>query len=166
MKDEEKQSRAGARRSRGEALDRAAIERRIPHREPFLFLDRVVRASDEELAAEWRVPESSDFFRGHYPGTPVTPGVILCEHVFQAAAILLCERGVSFDPKDGVPVLARIEKAKFRRMVRPGETLSTRVNLAQTVGRAFYLEGQSECAGERVLELRFALTHAAAPAES
>src|SRR5262249_50463976 len=128
-------------------LDRAAIEARIPHREPFLFLDRVVgldaEASKPTLLAEWRVPETSFFFRGHYPRHPVTPGVILCEHVFQAAAILLSERGVSFAPEAGVPVLARIEKAKFRRMVRPGETLATRVELVQEVGPAFYLEGKA-----------------------
>jgi 3-hydroxyacyl-[acyl-carrier-protein] dehydratase len=148
-------------------LDRAAIERAIPHREPFLFLDRIVELGADEpsstLTAEWRVPETSDFFRGHYPGNAVTPGVILCEHVFQAAAILLSVRGVSFDPVDGVPVLARIEKAKFRRMVRPGETLRTRVELAETAGPAFYLEGKAAVGAELALELRFALTHAKAP---
>jgi len=144
-------------------LDRQAIEARIPHRPPFLFLDAVLALEGDpptELSASWRVPEASDFFRGHYPGNPVTPGVILCEHVFQACAILLCERGVSFELEDGVPVLARIERAKFRRMVRPGETVSTRVTLAQTVGPAFYLEGRAAVEGAAALELRCALTHA------
>jgi 3-hydroxyacyl-[acyl-carrier-protein] dehydratase len=152
-------------------LDRAAIEARLPHREPFLFLDRfeiepaATRAEIPSAKAEWRVPEDADFFRGHYPENPVTPGVILCEHAFQAAAVLLTELGQSFGSMRGVPVLARIEKAKFRRMVRPGETLHTRVSLVETPGRAFYLEGASECAGERVLELSFALTHAVAGGE-
>jgi len=140
-------------------LDRAAIQRAIPHRDPFLFLDAILEVSDEALVSEWRVPESAEFFRGHYPGNPVTPGVILCEHVFQSAAILLAERGVSFDPKDGVPVLARIEKAKFRRMVRPGERVRTNVRVAEIVGPAYYIEGRANVDDALALELRFALTH-------
>jgi len=151
-------SRAGARRSQGE-LDRAAIEARLPHREPFLFLDRVVFGGDGPVAtATWRVPEGADFFRGHYPGNPVTPGVILCEHAFQAAAVLLSEHGQRFGAERGVPVLARIEKAKFRRMVRPGETLATEVRLVDTVGPAFFLEAKAAVGGETALEVRCVLT--------
>lgn len=143
-------------------LDRAAIETRLPHREPFLFLDRIVALGAEvpsaTLTAEWRVPESSDFFRGHYPGNPLTPGVILCEHAFQAAAVLLAERGATFGATSGVPVLARIEKAKFKRMVRPGETLTTTVQLVDTVGPAFYLEARARVGDELALELRCVLS--------
>lgn len=145
-------------------LERAAIEQRIPHREPFLFLDRIVSRTDQELVAEWRVPPAADFFRGHYPGNPVTPGVILCEHVFQAAAILLCELGVSFDPAHGIPVLARIEKARFRRVVRPGEILTTHVSLTETLGSAFYLSGQAAVDAAPAVQLAFTLTRALAPA--
>ncbi|MSR60879.1 MAG: beta-hydroxyacyl-ACP dehydratase [Planctomycetes bacterium] len=143
-------------------LDRAAIEARLPHREPFLFLDRILALGTEApcatLSAEWRVPESSDFFRGHYPGNPLTPGVILCEHTFQAAAVLLTEHGASFGAQSGVPVLARIEKAKFKRMVRPGETLITAVQLVDTIGPAFYLEARARVDGVLALELRCVLT--------
>jgi len=147
------------------SLDRAGIEARLPHREPFLFLDRIptVEAAAEPpvLTAEWHVPESADFFRGHYPGNPVTPGVILCEHAFQAAAVLLTERGATFGATEDVPVLARIEKAKFRRMVRPGETLVTQVRLVDTVGPASYLEARCEVDGSLALEVRCVLTRAA-----
>ncbi len=151
------------------SLDRGAIEERLPHREPFLFLDQVVFGDDVAGAtAEWRVPESADFFRGHYPGNPLTPGVILCEHAFQAAAVLLSEHGQSFGAERGMPVLARIErgmpvlarieKAKFRRMVRPGETLSTEVQLVDRVGPAFFLEAKASVGGELALEVRCVLT--------
>jgi 3-hydroxyacyl-[acyl-carrier-protein] dehydratase len=145
-------------------LDRTAIEERIPQREPFLFLERVVAlASTGEppaLTAEWTVPADAAFFRGHYPGNPVTPGVILCEHAFQAAAVLLGERGTRFGGTLDVPVLARIEKAKFRRLVRPGETLSTRVELVDSEGPAAFLEARVSVAGELALEVRCVLTRA------
>jgi 3-hydroxyacyl-[acyl-carrier-protein] dehydratase len=145
------------------ALERAALEAWLPHRDPFLFLDRAARAAgvEDELTAEWRVPPEADFFRGHYPANPLTPGVILCEHAFQAAAVLLCARGASFGATQDVPVLARIEKAKFRRLVRPGETLATRVRLVDTVGPAAYLEARCEVAGEVALEVRCVLARAA-----
>jgi 3-hydroxyacyl-[acyl-carrier-protein] dehydratase len=140
-------------------LERAAIEARLPHREPFLFLDRVELAGDPpEATASWRVPEGADFFRGHYPENPVTPGVILCEHAFQAAAVLLSERGRSFGAERDLPVLARIEKARFRRMVRPGETLRTVVRLVDSVGPASILEARAAVGGERALEVRCVLT--------
>ena len=123
-------------------LERAAIEARLPHRAPFLFLDRAW--------VESAGPEGS-----------VAPGVILCEHAFQAAAVLLCERGASFGATRDVPVLARIEKAKFKRMVRPGESLRTTVELVETVGPAYYLGARATVAGELALELRCVLTRAA-----
>ena len=147
------------------SLDRAAIEARLPHREPFLFLDRVhaldLAGDRPALTAHWRVPETADFFRGHYPGNPVTPGVILCEHAFQAAAVLLAERGASFGAAADVPVLARIEKAKFKRIVRPGETLITRVELVEVIGPAVFLEARARVGDALVLELRCALARAA-----
>ena len=155
--------------ARAVLLERAAIEAWLPHREPFLFLDRIValepEASPPALTAEWRVPAEADFFRGHYPGNPITPGVILCEHAFQAAAVLLCARGAAFGAAfhggRDVPVLARIEKARFRRLVRPGETLTTRVTLVESVGPASFLEAKSTVGGERVLELACVLSRSA-----
>jgi 3-hydroxyacyl-[acyl-carrier-protein] dehydratase len=146
-------------------LDRAAIEARIPHRPPFLFVDRVVAlapdADPPALTAEWRVPRDADFFRGHYPGNPVTPGVILCEHAFQAAALLLAERGAT-SGAPGVPVLARIEKARFRRIVRPDETLVTEIRLTESVGPAAHLAARVTVAGATAVELVCVLMRARA----
>lgn len=146
-------------------LERAELEARLPHRAPFLFLDRVLgvdaAAERPTLEAEWRVPPEADFLRGHYPGNPVTPGVILCEHCFQAAAVLLTECGTRFGSERDVPVLARIEKAKFRRMVRPGETVRTQVTLVETVGPAAYLEARATVLGQTAVELRCVLARAA-----
>ena len=151
-------------------LERAAIEALLPHREPFLFLDRIVRLAREAtpptLEAEWCVPPTADFFRGHYPGNPITPGVILCEHAFQAAAVLLGARGAAFGAAHDVPVLARIERAKFRRIVRPAETVRTKVTLAESVGPASILEARVSVGEETAVELRCVLTRAARSAEA
>jgi 3-hydroxyacyl-[acyl-carrier-protein] dehydratase len=143
-------------------LDRAAIEARLPHREPFLFLDRIVAlelaGERPSITGEWRVPPEAHFFRGHYPGNPVTPGVILCEHSFQVGALLLAELGTKFGATSGVPVLARIEKAKFKRMVRPGELVVTFVERIEQVGPASFMAGKVKLDGKTAVELSCVLS--------
>jgi 3-hydroxyacyl-[acyl-carrier-protein] dehydratase len=138
--------------------DRAAIEARIPHREPFLFVDRIVEECEDGILCEWRVPPDADWFRGHYPGRPVTPGVILSEHVFQCAALYVSGRLDGFDAGDGVPVLTKIEGARFKRMVDPGDELSTRITLTERLGPAWYLAGKVTGGGKAVLNIRFVLS--------
>jgi len=146
-------------------MDRAAIEAAIPHRDPFLFLDRIDALGNGSIEATWTVPADADWFRGHYPDEPILPGVLISEHVFQAAAVLLSVGGGGSEAgsEHVVPVLVRIESARYRRMVRPGETLETTVTLEEQVGPAWFLEGRVTCGGEKVLQIRFALTRAAAP---
>ena len=67
------------------------ITERIPHRPPFLWLDRVLEVSDESITAEKKIPRDLDLFQGHYPDYPLMPGVLLCEAVFQAGALLIGE---------------------------------------------------------------------------
>jgi 3-hydroxyacyl-[acyl-carrier-protein] dehydratase len=145
---------------------RAAIEAAIPHREPFLFLDRIVEHGEHGLSAEWVVPAEASWFRGHYPGNPVLPGAILCEHVFQAAAVFVSQRLGGFSAADGVPVLTRIEGARFRRMVRPGERLITGVELVERLGPAWYMLGRTRRGAELVAEVRFVLAATAALARA
>ncbi len=104
------------------------ILERIPHRPPFLWLDRVVEVGEAAIRAEKTLPQDLDVFRGHYPDYPLMPGVLLCEAVFQAGAVLLGEL-LRQEPEAGggaVPVLTRIHGAKFKREVRPGDHLEIR----------------------------------------
>jgi 3-hydroxymyristoyl/3-hydroxydecanoyl-(acyl carrier protein) dehydratase len=152
-------------------MNRAAIEAAIPHRAPFLFLDAIVEhdpdasdgapgVSDAErwLLAEWTVPANGAWFAGHFPGQPVTPGVLLAEHAFQAAAVLISRALGGFSAADGVPVVTRIADARYRRRVAPGETLRTRVEVEERVGPAWYLRARVACGTASVATFRFVLT--------
>ncbi|MEX1023476.1 MAG: 3-hydroxyacyl-ACP dehydratase FabZ family protein [Planctomycetota bacterium] len=140
------------------SLDRAAIEAAIPHRDPFLFLDRVTDGDESFLVGEWDVPVDAAWFQGHFPGQPVLPGVLISEHAFQAAAVLISRALGGFSADDGVPVLTRIENAKYRRMVTGGETLVTRAEVVERVGPAWRMRATVRTGGAKVAELAYVLT--------
>src|SRR6185295_19104652 len=94
----------------------------IPHRPPFLFVDEIVSENADSLVARrtWRAEE--DFYKGHYPGAPITPGVLLCEAVFQTGGLLMSRQAqaAGAGPSKGVPLLAKISDVRFRNPVYPG----------------------------------------------
>jgi len=112
------------------------ITGRIPHRPPCLWLDRVMELTGESIRAEKTIPADLDIFKGHYPDYPLMPGVLLCEAVFQAGALLVGELLKSEQDRSGVPVLTRINGAKFKREVRPGDTIEIRAALTEQLGPA------------------------------
>ena len=137
-------------------LDRSAIEALIPHREPFLWLDEVVELSETLVRARKRVAKDLEIFRGHYPDFPVLPGVLLCEAVFQAGAVLIASGGDI--PEGHVPVVTRQHETRFRRMVRPGEVLDIEAKLDETLGGAWFLSGTVRVDGQVAVRLQFACT--------
>ncbi len=97
----------------------------LPHRPPFLFVDTLRSADETGAVAEYTfTEEKNDFFKGHFPGNPIVPGVVLIETMAQAAGAGLVARGFF---GEGTPafVFAKVESAKFRRPVRPGDTFVT-----------------------------------------
>lgn len=127
----------------------------IPHREPFLYVDRVLEHEAGRMVTEWDVRADAHFFRGHYPGQPLVPGVLICESAFQAGALLCACDERDAIPEGAVPVLTRIADARFRRRVGPGETLRCEVKLDERVGPARYMTAKVTSNGEAVLRVQF-----------
>lgn len=132
----------------------------IPHRPPFLFVDEIVSSSPEGLVArrKWRAEE--DFYRGHYPGAPITPGVLLCEAVFQAAACFMAlkARAAGAKPGEGVPLIAKISDVRFRTPVYPGDDVLLEVKQKDAMGGFTMLSGSVKKAdGAKVMNLDFSV---------
>lgn len=136
---------------------------KIPHRPPFLWVDKVVHIDADHIIAQKKIPADLDIFQGHYPHHPIMPGVILCEAVFQAGAILIAdllqhEKNGAAPFPDGVPVLTRITAAKFKREVKPGDTVTLKVKLTEKIGPAWFLKGKVEVHNKTAVKVSFACT--------
>ena len=131
----------------------------IPHRPPFLFVDSLVEMGEDGAVCqrEWR--EDEDFYSGHYPGNPITPGVLLCESVFQTAGVFLVKKlkQAGEFASDKVPILSRINGAKFKRQVKPGDVVQIHVSIEETKGRFQYMRGKITCDGKLCMSLQFVL---------
>lgn len=137
------------------------VKEKIPHREPFLFLDAVLSVTDKGATGQRTIRADEPQFQGHYPGNPIMPGILLCEAVFQLGAYFLVYKleaeGQALDGK--TPVLARIQEAKFKKIVRPGDTLSLEVELVETLSTFFFLKGSIKSQEGLVMTVSFALSY-------
>lgn len=151
---------ADAAKSRPNPVSMIPVTELIPHRPPFLFVDEIVSESADGLVTKrtWRADE--DFYRGHYPDAPITPGVLLCEAVFQSAAcyMALKARAAGMKPGEGVPLIAKISDVRFRNPVYPGDTILLEVKEKAALGGFTMLGGSVKKAdGTRVMHLDFSV---------
>lgn len=133
----------------------------IPHRPPFLFVDEIVSETADSLVAKRTFRADEFFYKGHYPEHPITPGVLLCEAVFQTGALLMAKRaqaaGAAAGEQGGVPLLARVSDVKFRNPVFPGDTVELTVKIKETMGGFTMMAGSITSGGKRVLSVDFAV---------
>ena len=132
-------------------LDIRAIERILPHRYPFLLVDRVDEIGAEKLVARKMVSRNEPHFNGHFPGHPVMPGVLIIEALAQAGALYAAQL-VGFDPATQVIYFMAIDKARFRKPVVPGDLLMLEVVPLRKGGAIWKLRGEAKVDGVVVAE--------------
>jgi 3-hydroxyacyl-[acyl-carrier-protein] dehydratase len=129
----------------------------LPHRDPFLFVTEITALEPGvSVSATWTVSGDEGFFAGHFPGRPTVPGVLMVESLAQVGAI-----GVLTDERFAgkLPLLAGVDKARFRRQAVPGDTLELHVELGRLSGRAgkgsgtVMINGQLACEADLLFVL-------------
>jgi len=125
----------------------------LPHRYPFLLIDRVLELSDERVLALKNVSFNEPYFQGHFPGVPVMPGVLQIEAMAQAGGIL-ASRAVEFDPATHVMLFMAIDAVKFRKAVVPGDQLMIEV-VPLRKGKIFKMKGEIKVDGKVVSQAEF-----------
>ena len=123
------------------AMDIHEILQYLPHRQPFLLIDRVLEINEgESIVAIKNVTMNETFFMGHFPGLPVMPGVLILEAMAQAAGVL-AYKSTNTKPSDGILYLfAGIDNARFRRVVEPGDQLRLEVKVLRSKRDMWKLE--------------------------
>ncbi len=141
---------------RATLLDVEAIQRILPHRPPFLLVDRVVEHEQGKRLVAWKsVTMGEPFFAGHFPGHPVMPGVLVLEAMAQAAALLAILDLPPEDVKRKVTYLMGIDNARFRRTVVPGDRLELEVVVVRHKGAVWKIDGAARVDGQVAAEAEY-----------
>ncbi|MDR1871529.1 MAG: 3-hydroxyacyl-ACP dehydratase FabZ [Deltaproteobacteria bacterium] len=142
----------------------------LPHRYPFLLVDRVVSLEPwREIAAYKNVTFNEPFFQGHFPGQPVMPGVLILESMAQAAFLLLALSQKHFPeriPQDlkieefkgRIGYFASADRVKFRRMVEPGDRLDLNISFLRLGTKAFKVAGEAKVFDQKAAEAEMTAT--------
>jgi 3-hydroxyacyl-[acyl-carrier-protein] dehydratase len=134
-------------------MTKEAILAAIPHRPPFLMIDEIVEQSADRIVCKKTFATDEYFYRGHYPNFPITPGVLLCEAALQAGAVLLSQQATK---AGGMPVATRLNDVKFKKMVRPGDSVLVEVSVTERLADAFFMAGKVTVDGKLAARLDFA----------
>ncbi len=141
---------------RGSDIDVQRIMEMIPHRHPFLMIDRVVDAVANVRATGIKnVSINEAYFQGHFPTRPVMPGVLIIEAMAQTAAVLVVHT-LGPDSEGKLVYFMSVDNARFRRPVFPGSVLHVRVTKQRHRGNVWKFEGRAEVEGQLMAEAVFA----------
>jgi UDP-3-O-[3-hydroxymyristoyl] N-acetylglucosamine deacetylase/3-hydroxyacyl-[acyl-carrier-protein] dehydratase len=138
----------------GIVFDTSAIERILPHRFPFLLVDKIIHLElDKKVIGVKSVTINEPFFQGHFPGQPIMPGVLILEALAQTGGILLLN---SFpDPEEKLVLFMQINNAKFRKQVMPGDQLFLEVELTNKKSKVVKMYGRAFVNDNLVAEAEF-----------
>ncbi len=133
-------------------MDSQEIQSILPHRYPFLLIDRIIELEPKIKAIGIKnVTINEPFFQGHFPDHPIMPGVLIVEAMAQVAGILASRSGA----KGNIVYFMSIEKAKFRKPVMPGDQLRFEINVIQQRGKVWRFSGEAYVEGTLVSEAEF-----------
>lgn len=139
-------------------MDIGEIQNLLPHRYPFLLIDRVVEIiPGQRITAYKNVTINEPFFNGHFPGHPVMPGVLILEALAQASAIL-AYKSENMDPTQKVTYLMGVDGARFRKPVVPGDRLQLGIEVLRHKGSVWKTKGTATVDGVKVAEGEFLAT--------
>lgn len=138
-------------------MSQSEVLKTIPHRPPFLFVDELVSVDAQQAVTRRTFREDEDFYDGHYPDNPITPGVLICEAAFQTGAIWIGQQQPLNETKVRTPVLTRINDARFKRMVKPGDTLEITASFDSERSGFTFMKAVARCEGKTVLTVDFVL---------
>lgn len=132
-----------------EIIDINEIKQYIPHRYPFLLVDRIVEIELGKRALGLKnVTINEPFFPGHFPHNPVMPGVLIIEALAQAAAVLAFKTDGTIPDKDAMVYFASVDNVRFKRPVVPGDQLMLDVEIVRTIRNIWKFKGVARVAGE------------------
>ncbi|HKA53819.1 MAG TPA: 3-hydroxyacyl-ACP dehydratase FabZ [Candidatus Binatia bacterium] len=147
-------------------MDNFEVTAILPHRYPFLLVDRVVEIDvGRRIVALKNVTANEPFFSGHFPGRPLMPGVLLCEAVVQAGGILAQVTTLDAMRPGKIAMLTALDRARFRQKVTPGDQLRLEVEAVRRRGPFWKMRGAASVAGKIVAELEFTLVEQSAEDE-
>ena len=119
-------------------MNREEIMEVLPHREDMLLVDEIRNNEDGTVTGFYTVRGDEFFLRGHFPGNPIVPGVILCEMTAQSACGLFKD-----NMSDCLPVYTGINNVKFKRQVKPGDTITFKCNITRSKHPFYFIHGEA-----------------------
>ncbi|MHB1484586.1 MAG: 3-hydroxyacyl-ACP dehydratase FabZ [Saccharofermentanales bacterium] len=131
-------------------MNREDIKKIIPHREPMLLVDEASMIDDKTAVGKYHVTGDEWFLKGHFPGNPVVPGVILCEMMAQTGAVILANR-----INGATPYFTGLDRVKFRSKVLPGDTLDIECQITRERGSFFFAKAVGKVNGKLAVSAEF-----------
>ena len=131
-------------------MNREEIEKIIPHREPMLLVDEASMIDEKAAVGKYHVKGDEWFLKGHFPGNPVVPGVILCEMLAQTGAVILANK-----INGATPYFTGLDRVKFRSKVIPGDTLDIECQITRERGSFFFAKATGKVNGKLAVSAEF-----------